>query len=32
ALAKAYDLCNKVSFDGAFYRRDIAHRELNRNK
>ena len=32
ALAKAYDLCGKVSFEGAFYRRDIAHRELNRNK
>ncbi len=32
ALAKAYDLCKKVSFDGAFYRRDIAHRELERNK
>lgn len=30
ALDKAYDLCKKTSFDGAFYRRDIAHRELRR--
>ena len=30
ALDKAYSLCKKVSFDGAFYRRDIAHRELKR--
>ena len=32
ALAKAYALCEKVSFEGGFYRRDIAHRELNRRK
>lgn len=32
ALDIAYDLCSKTSFDGAFYRRDIAHRELARQK
>lgn len=31
ALDKAYALCSATSFDGAFYRRDIAHRELERN-
>ena len=30
ALEDAYALCKKTSFDGAFYRRDIAHRELRR--
>ncbi len=30
ALAKAYALCDMVSFDGCFFRRDIAHRELRR--
>lgn len=32
ALDKAYALCAKTSFDGAFYRRDIAHRELERQR
>lgn len=31
ALDKAYALSDKATFDGAFFRRDIAHRELNRN-
>lgn len=30
ALENAYGLCKKTSFDGAFYRKDIAHRELER--
>ncbi len=30
ALRKAYWLCDNVSFDGAMFRRDIAHRELAR--
>lgn len=31
ALDKAYKLCGETSFDGAFYRRDIAHRQLKRD-
>ena len=31
ALDKAYALCEKTKFDGAFYRRDIAHRQLSRD-
>ncbi len=30
ALAKAYRLCDDTSFEGAFFRRDIGHRELAR--
>jgi len=30
ALKKAYALCDKISFNGAFFRRDIAHRQLKR--
>ena len=30
ALDKAYALCKTTSFEGGFYRRDIAHRELAR--
>ena len=30
ARNKAYDLVDKVSFDGMFYRKDIAHRALNK--
>ena len=30
AREKAYELCRKVSFDGMFYRSDIAWRALNR--
>ncbi len=30
ALDKAYALCRTTSFEGGFYRRDIAHRELAR--
>ncbi len=30
ALKNAYELCQKTSFEGGFYRRDIAHRELKR--
>lgn len=32
ALQKAYSLADKVKFDGAFFRRDIAHRQLAREK
>ncbi len=32
ALQKAYKLCNETHFDGAFFRKDIAHRQLARNK
>lgn len=32
ALDNAYLLCGKTKFEGGFYRRDIAHRELERNK
>lgn len=32
ALAKAYALSDKATFAGAFFRRDIAHRELARRK
>ncbi len=32
ALKKAYSLCDKVSFEEAIFRRDIAHRELARQK
>ncbi|OLL27027.1 Bifunctional purine biosynthetic protein ADE1 [Neolecta irregularis DAH-3] len=31
AVQKAYEGIRTVSFDGAFYRKDIAHRELNRS-
>ncbi len=31
ALEKAYALCAKTSFDGAFYRKDIGYRQLKRN-
>ncbi len=31
ALEKAYNLADSVKFEGAFFRRDIGHRELNRN-
>lgn len=30
ALARAYALADSVKFDGGFFRRDIAHRELER--
>ena len=30
ALNKAYSICQKTTFEGGFYRRDIAHRELKR--
>ncbi len=30
AVANAYDGVKKISFDGAFYRKDIAHRALER--
>lgn len=30
ALANAYALAGSVKFDGGFFRRDIAHRELER--
>jgi len=32
ALEKAYELCDKTNFDGVYFRRDIAHRQLSRNK
>lgn len=32
ALNKAYKLCDNTSFDGAHFRRDIAHRQLAREK
>ena len=32
ALDTAYKLCETVSFKGGFYRKDIAHRELERQK
>lgn len=32
ALKKAYSLVSQISFDGAYYRKDIAHRQLARNK
>ncbi len=32
ALDKAYLLCKNTSFKGGFYRRDIAHKQLARNK
>ena len=28
AIAKAYEAVGLISFDGAFYRHDIAHRAL----
>lgn len=31
ALDKAYYLCDNTHFDGAFFRRDIAHRQLARD-
>lgn len=31
ALDKAYKLCDETKFDGAFFRRDIAHRQLKRD-
>ena len=31
ALEKAYKLCAETHFEGAFYRRDIAHRQLERD-
>jgi phosphoribosylamine--glycine ligase len=31
ARTKAYDAIGRIRFDGAFFRRDIAHRALRRN-
>ncbi len=31
AAAKAYAVCDRIEFDGKYLRRDIGHRELNRN-
>jgi len=30
AVAQAYEACGKISFDGAHYRKDIAHRALKK--
>ena len=30
AVARAYEACGKISFDGAHYRKDIAGRALNK--
>lgn len=31
ALSKAYQICNSTKFNGAFFRRDIAHKQLSRH-